>query len=102
MDQHTFHGLVAWKEKLFMKVGMVIVATQQGDTEALKMFMMKLEKLQNALDKKALEVVDPDKRVDLEIMSQKVDALGLFLSNASIDRSMESSRRPYSYRFGFV
>ena len=74
MDQnrthpHTFHSLVAWKEMLFHKAGMVLIA---HDFEKIDHYIAELFKLKDAIDAKAELVRDADKVDDLIIMSDHV------------------------------
>lgn len=81
--QHTYLGLVAWKHKMFEKVGMVLVDNATGDQECLQNWLVKMEKLEQALSTKKDQTNDPDKKRDLQIMHAKVLVLKEQVTNIS-------------------
>ena len=93
IPEHTFYGLISWKEAMFHKAGMVMVAYEEGDSEKLVSFLEKLEKLATALDNKLDETIDDDRRNDLRIMGNKVELL-----RRALTKSINHPKRSLSDR----
>lgn len=75
VEEHTFHGLVLWKEQLFHKAALVIVSAKLGKKDKLLRYIASLTELKHALRHKMTTMVDEDKSNDLRIMLQKVNIL---------------------------
>lgn len=71
----TYPELIAWKYKMFQKVGTVLVAFDEGEESCLTDFLKKLLKLERALVLKSTVVEDDDTVRDLQIMLRKVRTL---------------------------
>lgn len=63
---------MAWKHKMFEKVGMVLVNNAFGNRECLNNWLVKMEKLEWALSTKIDQTNDADNKHDLKIVRAKV------------------------------
>jgi hypothetical protein len=79
--EHTFHGLIQWKETTFHMAGLVICKGLKGDIEAVDHYIKNLEKLEIALIDKQNEIISEDKMNDLRIMADNVKMLKDYIIN---------------------
>lgn len=75
MHFSTFHGLHQWHQKMFEKLGWVILAKEYGHIEKVKCYIDSVNHLEQNIIQKISVTKDKDKIQDLEILLQNVKIL---------------------------
>ena len=71
----TMHGLYKWYQYMFEKLGWLVLAHDKGDKKRIEEYYKTLLKLYKSLELKKQNLVDNDKKVDIEIMLSNLKIL---------------------------
>lgn len=68
----TFHGLHDWSSHMFEKLGWMLLAKRNKNTDSVRCYIKGLKRLHDEISHKYKETQDPDRKRDLEELSSNV------------------------------
>ena len=78
----TFHGLHHWHQKMFEKLGWMVLAQARGMDYKVKDYKKSLKHLQLTLEKEMKNYEEADRKHDLEILHKQVMCLQGFVERS--------------------
>ena len=71
----TMCGISHWYKAKFEKLGWMILAKEHGYTDKVEEYKNSLKRLEEAIKHRMKHMVDPDKKMDLQIMLKNLKIL---------------------------
>lgn len=93
MHESTFHGLHHWHQRMFEKLGWVILAKEYGNMDKVKCYINGVNHLEESISQKILRTNDQYKIRDLKILLQNVNILQHYVNQIFSNQSVSGPRR---------
>jgi hypothetical protein len=94
--ERTYIGLHHWYKHMVEKFGWVVIAMNNGDSEKVKHYSSRLEKLRDALAQKQGVLTEEDRKRDLHIMEKHINELIVHFAKFLECLSVKAPQAPMS------